>query len=172
MVTLRPVLESDADHLFSLVHKTPVTETVLWDGPTTFEGYKDDLRVRSEKTRNGEIHAFTILESSTNTPIGSLSVRPYEEKFRGDVGLWIGLPYQGKGYGSKAIRLATEYGFTKLGFLKIEAAAFVGNTASRRIFEKNGFKLEGTLRRCVLKRGRYLDEWVLGLLKEEFEALS
>jgi hypothetical protein len=47
------------------------------------------------------------------------------------------------------------------------AGVFVGNHASRRIFEKNGFQLEGTRRRAVRKRGRFVDEWLSGLLREE-----
>jgi RimJ/RimL family protein N-acetyltransferase len=45
---------------------------------------------------------------------------------------------------------------------------FTGNYPSRRAFEKNGFRLEGTVRRAVQKRGQLLDEWLLGLLPEEW----
>ena len=51
---------------------------------------------------------------------------------------------------------------------KIEAFVFAGNQASRQIFEKNGFSLEGTLRKAQLKRGKLLDEWIFGITREEW----
>jgi RimJ/RimL family protein N-acetyltransferase len=57
------------------------------------------------------------------------------------------------------------HGFQMPETQKIEPGIFVGNTASRRVFEKNGFKLEGTLE----KRGKWLDEWLLGLVRSDYE---
>jgi RimJ/RimL family protein N-acetyltransferase len=81
--------------------------------------------------------------------------------------LRIGRDLHGRGHGTAAVRLAARYAFEELRLAKLEAAVFVGNVASRRIFEKNGFTLEGTIRRAVRKRGRFVDEWLFGLLPEE-----
>jgi diamine N-acetyltransferase len=43
------------------------------------------------------------------------------------------------------------------------------NMGSRACFEKNGFKLEGTLRESFFYRGTYVDEYILGLLRREWE---
>jgi RimJ/RimL family protein N-acetyltransferase len=56
------------------------------------------------------------------------------------------------------------YGFAELGLHRLDSFIFVGNWASRRAFEKNGFELEGTLRGATLKAGVPRDDWVLGLL--------
>ena len=60
------------------------------------------------------------------------------------------------------------YGFGVLNLEKIEGSVFVGNWASRRIFEKTGFQLEGTIRIAVKKRGVGVDEWLFGILREEY----
>jgi RimJ/RimL family protein N-acetyltransferase len=83
------------------------------------------------------------------------------------MGLWIGPPFQGKGYATSAVKRILKYGFETLGMQKIEAKIFVGNIASRRVFEKCGFQLEGTIRRAEIKRGKFVDEWLFGILKEE-----
>ena len=44
---------------------------------------------------------------------------------------------------------------------------FEGNEASTRVLEKNGFQLEGILRRAAYKRGRVLDCRLYGLLKAD-----
>jgi uncharacterized protein (DUF952 family) len=52
---------------------------------------------------------------------------------------------------------------------KIEASIYTGNWASRRIFEKNGFLLEGTVRKATLKRGEWQDDWRLGITRQDYE---
>ena len=48
-------------------------------------------------------------------------------------------------------------------------AVFVGNEGSRRVLEKNRFRLDGTLRHHVIKRGEWLDGWFFSLLRSEWE---
>jgi uncharacterized protein (DUF952 family) len=99
--------------------------------------------------------------------VGSIDIRPRND-VRADIGLWIGSPYHGQGIGSQAVQKITAYGFFSLGLEKIEAEIFVGNQASRRIFEKCGFILEGTRRLSVRKRGQLLDEWNLGITRQDY----
>lgn len=168
MITLRPVQAADADALYPLIYKSIVTETIAWDGPEALDTFRSSLAERAQAVARGNQYLFTIIEQSSGKPIGSASIRPDEESFRGDIGLWIGQHYHGRGYGAQVVRKLVEYGFEHLGMGKIEGYVFVGNWASRRIFEKNGFQLEGRLRKAVLKRGVALDEWVFGITSEEW----
>jgi RimJ/RimL family protein N-acetyltransferase len=168
VIELRPIYAEDADLLFPLIFNSPVTDALVWDGPSSIEEYRASISEQADKTRNGAAHTFVIVEKTTGNLAGSIGVRLYSENHRGAVGIWIGQPYQGRGHGTAAIRLAVEYGFTQLHLEKLEALIFVGNHASRRAFEKNGFLLEGTIRRATRKRGQLRDEWLLGLIPEEF----
>jgi uncharacterized protein (DUF952 family)/RimJ/RimL family protein N-acetyltransferase len=167
-IELRPVRAQDALLLFPLIYQSPVTDTLLWDGPESLEQFQQGLAVREMDTLRGKSHLFTIFERLSQQPIGSIDIRPHSDYVRGDIGLWIGAPYHGKGYGTQAVRRMLAYGFGPLGMQKIEAEVFVGNWASRRIFEKNGFRLEGTRRSSVLKRKRILDEWNLGITRDDY----
>jgi RimJ/RimL family protein N-acetyltransferase/uncharacterized protein (DUF952 family) len=174
MLILRPVQPEDADLLFPLIYHSPVTDTLLWDGPDSLEEYRRGLSKRAEQTTDGRIHMFTIVAvddivRDSAVPIGSASIDPEpDQKLRADVGLWIGLPSHGKGYGTLAVRWLVDYGFTRLGLEKIEACIYTGNMASRRVFEKNGFILEGTLRKATLKRGQWQDDWRVGITREDY----
>jgi uncharacterized protein (DUF952 family)/RimJ/RimL family protein N-acetyltransferase len=167
-IELRPVKAQDALHLFPLIYRSPVTDTLLWDGPESLDEFQQGLAVREKDTLRGKRHLFTIFERRSRLPIGSIDIRPHEDYVRGDIGLWIGKPYHGKGYGTQAVRRMLAYGFGPLGMQKIESEVFLGNWASRRIFEKNGFRLEGTRRCSVVKRGRVLDEWNLGITRDDY----
>jgi RimJ/RimL family protein N-acetyltransferase len=48
--------------------------------------------------------------------------------------------------------------------------AFVGNHAPRRVLEKQGFVYEGTQRRCVCKRGLWLDQWMIAITRPDWES--
>ena len=176
MIRLRLPVAEDADRLFPLVYQTAVTETIQWDGPASLEEYRQGMDRRIQRVQRGESHSFVIEELAISgsdlpgTPVGMCDIRPYDHPFRADIGLFIGQPYHGNGYGTVTIRCLVEYGFAHMGLEKLEAFLFVGNLASRRIFEKNGFQLEGAIRRAVYKRGRYLDEWLLGITRPDYES--
>jgi RimJ/RimL family protein N-acetyltransferase len=165
MITLRPVLAADAPILFPMIHGTRVTDTILWDGPASLEELTAGLAEREKKVRAGELFLYTICLADSGQPIGTADVRPTEQKFRGDCGLWIGEAYHGKGYGTRVVAELKRIAFEQVKMEKLEAGVFVGNIASRRIFEKNGFQLEGTLRKSVKKRGKLLDEWIFGITR-------
>ena len=177
MLILRPVQAEDADLLFPLIYHSTVTDTLLWDGPESLDEYRQGLGKRAERVTQAEDHLFTILitddvDGHITAVIGSAGINPeHNQPARGDVGLWIGLPYHGKGYGSLTIRWLIDYGFTRLGMEKIEASIYTGNWVSRHIFEKNGFVLEGTIRKATLKRGEWQDDWRVGITREDYSYL-
>jgi len=165
MLELRPICEADANQLFPLVFRSHITDMLVWDGPESLQEYKAAMREREERMRAGLLHSFAIIHEGA--PIGATHIAPNESHTTGDIGLWIGSQFQGRGHGTESIRQLTAIGFEKLKLHRLEARVFVGNARSRRIFEKNGFNLEGTLRQAVLKRGKYLDEWILGRIHPE-----
>jgi uncharacterized protein (DUF952 family)/RimJ/RimL family protein N-acetyltransferase len=168
-VRLSPVQAGDADELFPLIYNSPVTATIAWDGPNDLEEFRANLAEREEQVHRGERHIFTLHSMPGNQAMGSASIRPDAESFRAEMGLWIGEPFHGKGYGTRVVRELVKYGFEVLNLQKIDAFVFTENWASRRIFEKNGFSLEGTIRSAVKKRGRSIDEWLFGLTRQEYE---
>lgn len=177
MLILRPVQAEDADHLFPMIYHSSVTDTLLWNGPDSLDDYRQGLSERAARVALGEDHLFTIViaddvDEKYVTPIGSAGIDPEpSQELRADIGLWIGLPYHGKGYGTQTIRWLLDYGFIRLGLEKIEASVYTANWASRRIFEKNGFILEGTIRKATLKRGQWQDDWRLGITREDYEQM-
>lgn len=74
----------------------------------------------------------------------------------------------GKGIGTKATKQLCQYGFTELGLEKIYLFTDRGNVAAQKVYEKIGFRLEGTLRNEILTRtGQISDRLYYGLLKHE-----
>lgn len=78
----------------------------------------------------------------------------------------------GCGYGSAAVRWLCNYGFIHLNLHRIYLYTMVSNDGARRIYERLGFVQEGRLRRHTLHHGEYVDRYVYGLLRAEWQGQS
>jgi RimJ/RimL family protein N-acetyltransferase len=99
-------------------------------------------------------------------PVGAIGLHARDETMR-EVGFWMAPWARGRGIMTDAVRLACQWGFDELGLGRIEWWANVGNDASRRVAQKVGFTMEGTVRARLLHRGERIDGWGGGLLPGE-----
>ena len=74
---------------------------------------------------------------------------------------------RGKGYMTEAVRLFTNYLFDLHNINRIQLTVAVGNTGSKRVAEKCGFKSEGILRQAMFQMGRNVDIEMFSLLRDE-----
>ncbi|BCG87094.1 aminoglycoside N(6')-acetyltransferase [Mesorhizobium sp. 113-3-9] len=73
-----------------------------------------------------------------------------------------------KGYGTEAAALLLHHGFEALGLNRIELEVYAFNPRARRVYEKLGFRLEGTRREALIWDGEAVDAHIMGLLKREY----
>ena len=83
----------------------------------------------------------------------------------GDMGYLLLDEYKSRGIMTQAVGQFCAEAFETLDILRISARIFSPNAASRRVLEKNGFQLEGTLCRAVCKGENVYDLCVYGKLK-------
>lgn len=76
--------------------------------------------------------------------------------------------YWGKGYAREALMKAIEYMFKERNIHRIQANVLESNMQSLKMLKKCGYVIDGLLRESVFKDGRYQNQYVLSLLKEEF----
>lgn len=75
-----------------------------------------------------------------------------------ELGYWIALSARGRGIGSTAAKVITEYGFQTMGFKRIEALVDIDNEASKALLRSAGYELEGILRQKVTRdNGEQID---------------
>ncbi|KAF1969263.1 acyl-CoA N-acyltransferase [Bimuria novae-zelandiae CBS 107.79] len=144
-------------------------------GPSDAEGFRkgmDDnllsaIICLSERVNN--------IHDCAGTPIGQIhlsSLRPRLIHHRHtEIGLDILPAYQGKGYGSEAIRWALDYAFRRAGLHRVRIRAFEWNTGACRLYERLGFVLEGREREACWHEGRFWDEVRFGMLEGEWRAM-
>jgi ribosomal-protein-alanine N-acetyltransferase len=76
---------------------------------------------------------------------------------KGEIGYWLLDSYAGKGIMTEVVAEMVKFGLDELGLVRIFAPVLSHNKASGRVLEKNGFELEGTLRKFYNKKGKYID---------------
>jgi len=79
----------------------------------------------------------------------------------GEKDLW------GKGYGSEAIRLASDYAFRELNLHSLTAGVYEDNRGSCAAFLRAGFREVGRYQKRRILQGKYVDEIILEKVRDE-----
>jgi RimJ/RimL family protein N-acetyltransferase len=117
-------------------------------------------------------YVFTIYERSTGRAVGNCDLYGVDMRNRrAEVGIMIGEPdARGRGYGTEAMRLLLDYGFTVLGLHSVMLCVYEYNHAGRRCYDKAGFRVIGRRREARWHNGRLWDEIFMDILATEFES--
>ena len=84
------------------------------------------------------------LKEDPATLIGCIELKKSDIENRG---FWIGRPWQGRGLITEASEAVTDYWFDVLGFPVLRVTKAMVNMPSRRVSEKNGMRVTGTIER-------------------------
>lgn len=118
----------------------------FWEPHRTYEDTQKFLSKIFTKYENGKYFDWTIERRKDKIPVGMISFHDiYPLHARADLGFWIVKKYRNMGYATSAAKAMIEYGFSSLGFERIQALCAVENTASIKVLEKAGMKREALL---------------------------
>jgi RimJ/RimL family protein N-acetyltransferase len=84
-----------------------------------------------------------------------------------EVGFGLAPWARGKGVMTRALRLVLAWAFALPGVEVVYWRAQVGNSASRRVAGRCGFRMEGTVRGLLEQRGERRDAWIGSLRRGE-----
>ncbi len=129
-------------------------------------------RARQE-AEMGSDYSFLIFSTAgdAETLVGGITlsnIRRRAAQFV-NLGYWMGREFAGQGVMSEAVGLTLPFVFDSLELHRIHAAFLPGNTASRRVLEKNGFAEEGFATAYLQIDGRWEDHVLFGLTRERYE---
>ncbi len=85
------------------------------------------------------------------------------------IGYWLGEGFQGRGLMTKACAAVAAYCFEELELHRIEVRAAAGNQKSQAIPERLGFQKEGCIRESEWLYDHFVDHYVYGLLKRDYQ---
>jgi RimJ/RimL family protein N-acetyltransferase len=167
-LTLRPFSRADIGWVYQVSVDPAVQQYVQLPVPYRLEhaqAFVEQLAVAG--WRRGTRAEFLAEDSATGEPLGRVGLGLREDS--AEIGYWVDPRARGRGVATAAVRAACRWAFTTRGLAIVEWRAEVGNTASRRVAEKAGFRIEATLRRRLVHRGERVDAWVGSLLPDELD---
>lgn len=89
-----------------------------------------------------------------------------------EIGYWITSSMRGKGIGTTAAKVITDYGVQSLGFRRVEALVDFDNIASQKLLLSAGYVREGTLAQKVTREdGSQIDMVALATTAQSWKPL-
>ncbi|MFI5932995.1 GNAT family N-acetyltransferase [Actinoplanes sp. NPDC051494] len=166
-VKLRAMGPPDAEALWTWNHDP---EVMRWMQENYAQPVERTRTWLEERPRNdyGDV-LFGIETLSGGTLIGLVRLHGAEpETGCAVLDIYIGeKDHWGKGYGTDAVRTVCRYGFDKMRLHKVSLTVVAENERARKAYERVGFVVEGRLRSCFRRDGRWHDELTMGLLEGE-----
>lgn len=174
---LRTFQSEDALALFNaLTESAAPLQQFLWFLPWVAEMMT--LNAAEIRCRKAEANfllrtdlAYLVFDKSSGRIVGSVGLHRTDWSLpKTEVGYWLRTSATGNGYASEAISALVSWALNELGAQRIELVTDEHNLASRRVADRCGFTLEGTLRNvmrapdgslrhsCVYAKLRIVDE--------------
>jgi RimJ/RimL family protein N-acetyltransferase len=152
-LTLRPPRTGDGQALHeALTESLPELRRFLASLP--WVAAEQTLESAETFCRNGESNfiarrdlPFFVFEKATGRIVASAGLhRTVWQTPKTEVGYWCRTKSTGRGYMTEAVMALTEYAFQYINAARVELITDEENAASKRVAERSGFVLEGTLR--------------------------
>lgn len=149
-LTLRAWAESDAKALVRHANDPEIAKNLRDRFPQPYTAHDAEAWITFCRAQP-EITNFAIAVGGE--AVGAVGIDIFADVHRktGEIGYWLGREVWGRGLATTAVIATTQYGFEKLGLVRVQAGVFHWNPASCRVLEKAGFTREGRLRNHVTK---------------------
>ena len=140
---LRRWEDSDAENLYKYAKDPDIGPIAGWPAHQSIEESRDVIR----NVFNGK-EAYAVCLKSDGKAIGAIELKlnghtdMTDRDDECELGYWIGKPFWGQGIIPEAAKEMLRHGFEDLGMTRIWAGYYEGNTKSKRVQEKCGFRYE------------------------------
>lgn len=171
-LSLRLFHATDADELFRLVdaNRDHLQRWLPEVAATTHEATADYVRRSMERWARDE--GFFSGICVDGTLVGTLGAGLDKTNRCASLGYWVARTSEGRGVVTRSVQAVTDHYLRQREMQRVELRAQPGNSRSRAVAERCGFKLEGTLRQSAWLHDRFVDHCVYAILREEWLARS
>ncbi|MBA5850363.1 GNAT family N-acetyltransferase [Clostridium sp. cel8] len=144
-----------------------------YDMISAFPRSSDELKPMIEDVKKSQDKFIFAVRNLSNDKL--IGVTGYEDILwnNGTATVYIGLgdpSNRGQGIGYEALNLTLEFGFEELNLHKIQLTVLSYNTPAIKLYEKTGFKKEGTYREFIHRDNKRYDMYLYGILRREWES--
>ena len=148
-------------------------DRALWEipWPRSPEGDRRWAAAESERQPGGDNIRLIIADRRDDVAIGDLTIHDCDRRVGTfSYGISVVADRRGQGHATEALGLLLRYMFHERNYQRAWVLISAFNDASVALHERLGFAREGQLRRAAYTAGQFHDQYVYGLLREEWEA--
>lgn len=168
ILTLRELRMSDAEALLELLSNEEVSRFIS-PPPTTVDGFERFIAWAQRERAAGRYICYAVVPHGMDTAIGIFQVRQLDPTFTtAEWGFALGRAFWGTGVFNAAAQLTIDFAFDVVGVNRLEARAAVANGRGNGALAKLGAVREATLRRSFLKIGRYYDQALWSIVRQDW----
>ena len=170
-ITIGPVLPDDMGTLYLWFNDVDAAKLDFPYVPV--DGIAFKAWVEKQARSDGE-YLFAIRTLHELPLIGYGLIRNVHPIHRSaEIGIRIGREAdRGKGYGTSALRLMTDYVFDTLNLNRLSLSVRTDNPRAITAYERSGFITEGVLRQANYLNGAFVDMTIMSVLKSEWRPLT
>jgi len=166
-IYLRAPAEGD-EYIYAISENHPEARHYLYYAfPSTLNQQKEKIE---RMVNDPHTILFTICSKENDKPVGNTAFIRIDWVGRMAT-FYIAIAEKknwSKGYGSEATRMMIRYAFDVLNLNRIQLHVSTENKPALNTYRKSGFTVEGTLRQAMYFDGRYIDFYLMAILKEEY----
>lgn len=176
LITLRPARESDIQSIYEACQDPLIPKFTTVPANYTLAHAEFFIREKAPQSFLNQSELLFIMEKGVGEDAkfaGPISFHSFDvANESAEIGYWITQEMRGMGIGKIACHLLTDYGFTTMGYRRIQAHVNVENIASRKLLLASGYTLEGVIRSKVKEdNGQFTDMALFSILNDEWKGL-
>jgi RimJ/RimL family protein N-acetyltransferase len=166
-IILRSIETEDKNLLHELINDPNIEKSVGgWSFPVS--NYKQEKWIESQQlTNSNSLLRLIITDKSNNNGVGTLILSDIDYKNgSAEIHIKISNQYQGKGFAKSSLSAIIKYCASELRLHSLYAKILEDNVGSRKLFESNGFALDGLERERIFKSGKFNNVAIYTLILE------
>ena len=176
LITLRPLNESDIPEIYISCQDPVIPKFTRVPFDYTMAHAEFFVREKTPKSLAEKTELAFAIEFGNGADrkfAGVISFHSMDlPDLVAELGYWIRSDARGKGIGTTAARMLTNFGFESMGFERIEALVDVENLASKKLLLAAGYDLEGILRKKSRRYdGSQIDMALFSVLRDEWQEI-
>lgn len=174
-IILRPFIKEDIDVMLDILtmpdvnNLTGSTETFLTER-LTLSAEEKEKTIKWYQTRNEQTDRLDLAIEFEHVIVGEVVINLYDSKQnQANLRILISDEYAGKGIGTKALEVVTNYIFKETSLSALTLDVFEFNPKAKHVYEKIGFETFGRLEAEATIDGKAYDSIEMILTREKYE---